>query len=144
MQGSHLAETLGASAATQASSGLAATDNQGGPLARQSQPFEVWAILEIMGRQRFAGYITEETIAGASMLRLDVPAVDGLPAFTRLFSAASVYAITPVTEQLAREVAEGLKQQPMAIYDLPQSMQDKIRSNPPRIAHVDDDGDEHY
>ena len=35
--------------------------------------FEGWAIVELMGHRRLAGYVTETELAGAPMLRLDVP-----------------------------------------------------------------------
>lgn len=44
----------------------AATD-QGGPA------FESWAVLELMGHRRLAGFVREVTIAGAGLLRIDVP-----------------------------------------------------------------------
>lgn len=44
-----------------------ATGDQGGPA------FESWAILELMGHRRLAGYVREITLAGAGMLRIDVP-----------------------------------------------------------------------
>lgn len=36
-------------------------------------PFEGWAILELMGHRRLAGYVREVELAGAGLLRLDVP-----------------------------------------------------------------------
>lgn len=36
-------------------------------------PFEGWAILELMGHRRLAGYVRETELAGTGMLRLDVP-----------------------------------------------------------------------
>src|SRR5215467_13892732 len=38
--------------------------------------FEGWAILEIFGHQRYAGYVTTQTFGAASMFRLDVPALE--------------------------------------------------------------------
>lgn len=35
--------------------------------------FEGWAIVELMGHRRLAGWVSEVEIAGAPMLRLDVP-----------------------------------------------------------------------
>jgi hypothetical protein len=35
--------------------------------------FEGWAILELMGHRRLAGYVQEATIAGGAFIRLDVP-----------------------------------------------------------------------
>ena len=93
--------------------------------------FEQWAIVEIMGHQKFAGYLTEQTIAGAGMLRLDVPAVGDLLGFTRLFNTASVYSITPTSEELARQVATALKRQPVTVYELPEEIRAAIRA--PRL-----------
>ena len=33
---------------------------------------EFWAIVELMGHQRIAGKVSEETIGGAALLRVDV------------------------------------------------------------------------
>lgn len=98
--------------------------------------FAHWAVLEIMGHQRFAGYVSEVAIGGSSMLRIDVPAVGALPAFTRYFGAASVYSISPVTEELARNIAQQLEQQPVTVYDLPESLRLKLREQA-RIAQSD-------
>jgi hypothetical protein len=98
--------------------------------------FAQWAILEIMGHQRFAGYVSEVAIGGASMLRIDVPEAGALPAFTRYFGAASVYSISPVTEELARNIAQQLEQQPVTVYDLPESLRLKLREQA-RIAQHD-------
>ena len=104
--------------------------------------FDTWAIVEIMGHQKFAGRLTEETIAGCGMLRLDVPAVGDLKGFTRYFNVSSVYAITPCDEALARQMAEGLKRQPLSLYELPEELQAKLRQ--PRLGCSEIDDDEHY
>jgi len=38
-----------------------------------SEKFEGWCVLELMGHRRLAGYVSEQEIAGADMLRIDVP-----------------------------------------------------------------------
>lgn len=75
--------------------------------------FDAWAIVEIMGHQTFAGRVTEQTIGGASFVRVDVPASDGKPAFTKIFGAGSIYCITPVTEEIAKRAVA--QHQPRAI-----------------------------
>lgn len=90
--------------------------------------FEQWCILDIMGHQRFAGLVTEQTLAGASFLRIDIPETKNQPAFTKLFSPSSVYAITPTTEELAKAMAASINNVPISIYDLPESMQAKLRA----------------
>jgi hypothetical protein len=93
----------------------------------ENKGFNQWAILEIMGHQTFAGMVSEQTIGGASFVRVDVPAVDNLQAFTKLFGASSIYCITPVTEDVAIARAKTLRQQPMAFYDLPAEIRDAVR-----------------
>ena len=83
------------------------------------EKFEQWAILEIMGHNKFAGMLREETIGGASFLRIDIPATDGRQAFTKYFGASSVYCITPVTEDVAKALAAKLRNEPIQKWDLP-------------------------
>jgi hypothetical protein len=95
--------------------------------------FEQWALLEIMGHQRYAGMVSEQSIGGASFVRVDVPECGPKnPAFTKLFGANSIYAITPVTEEVAKMTAQKLKQAPISVYDLPEEIRDRI--NRPLIA----------
>lgn len=82
------------------------------------EKFEQWVLLELMGRQRIAGLCTEQTIAGHGYLRIDVPETKGNPAFTRLISPNSVYAINPITEEVARAYAENLKVKPIDAWDI--------------------------
>ncbi|MFH0899046.1 MAG: hypothetical protein V2A73_00300, partial [Pseudomonadota bacterium] len=70
----------------------------------EKQPFAEWAILELLGHRRLAGYVTEQEIAGAGLLRIDVPGDDGVVA-TQFYSPASLYCMTPTTEEIARAVA---------------------------------------
>lgn len=117
--------------------------------------FDQWCLLEIMGHQRYAGRVTEETLAGASFLRIDIPELDGRPQFTKLFSASSVYSITPMAEDIARGIAAELRNEPVSVYDLPAEMREKLRSRPAITAPVsgyddpdadldDDDPDEPF
>jgi hypothetical protein len=70
---------------------------------------ENWAILEIMGHERLAGRLTETTIAGVPMLRVNVPATEKLPGFTRMLSGASIFSLTPVPQDVATLVAGQLQ-----------------------------------
>jgi hypothetical protein len=109
-----------------------------------AKPFDEWAIVEIMGHQRYAGRVSEQTIAGGSLLRIDIPATPRQPAYTKLFGVGSVYAITPVTEELAKATAASINASPISIYDLPEAMQEKLRA--PSVASLpgprDDDSDD--
>ena len=70
----------------------------------QEEGFEAWVVLELLGHRRLGGYLREQEIAGAAFLRIDVPGNDG-NAFTQFVNPSSVYAITPTTEEVAREIA---------------------------------------
>lgn len=37
------------------------------------EQFDQWAVVELMGRQRIAGKVTERVIAGSGFLQVDVP-----------------------------------------------------------------------
>lgn len=79
----------------------------------KSEPFDQWAIVEIMGHQRFAGRVTEQAVGGTNFVRVDVPEVGECQPFTKLFGSAAIYAITPVDEETARGAAGQLRQRPM-------------------------------
>lgn len=110
--------------------------------------FRQWCLLEIMGHQRYAGLVTVETVGGAAFIRIDVPAVlsaDGteeVAPFSKLFSPASVYAITPIHESLARATAAQLRLMPIAVWDfsretLSQFAQQRVLAGPPSSAVCD-------
>ena len=88
-----------------------------------------WCILELMGHRKMAGYVQEAEIAGGKFLRIDVPGPksEGIPPHeekavaTQYYSPASVYAITPTTESLAREIAIRNQPAPVARWELPEA-----------------------
>lgn len=106
-----------------------------------TEKFEQWCILEIMGHNTYAGLVSEQTLGGASFVRIDIPECDGQPAFSKLFGASSVYCITPVTEEIARLRAKTLNQQPLSVYDLPAEIRDKLRATPAIAGPMRNDDD---
>lgn len=87
-----------------------------------------WAIVEIFGHQKFAGYLTECEMGGGKLMRLDVPACAGHPAFTKYFGVAAIYSITPVEEDVAHAVAIGYRQAPVSAYDFGEEVRNAIRA----------------
>jgi hypothetical protein len=61
--------------------------------------FDEWALIELMGHQRIAGRISEHQLGGNSFIRVDVPTTESAPAFTKIFNADAIYAIT-ITDQI--------------------------------------------
>lgn len=83
------------------------------------QKFEQWCIVEVLGHRVFAGMVGEQQIAGAGFIRIDVPPVPGCQEFTKLIGPGSIYAITPCTEQVARQMATNLRERPFRLYEPP-------------------------
>lgn len=77
------------------------------------EKFEHWALVEVMGHLRLAGRVSEQVLAGASFVRVDIPAVDGKQPFTRLFGASAIYSVTIVDEETAKLAAAQLRTAPM-------------------------------
>ena len=83
--------------------------------------FEGYAIVELMGRSVIAGYVSEQVIAGAAMLRVDVPAVGDQPAYSKFVGGGAIYGITPTTQDIAQRAAERLRVRPVSEWTLPDS-----------------------
>ena len=124
----------------------------------QQAKFDGWAIVDVLGHQRYVGYVTTEAYGQAVLFRIDVPELaerervtkrpgyhEGryLPAgttvkegavagYTKLIGAGSIYAITPCTKDAALEAVEQAQPRPLMSVALP----------PDRAlaAQVDEDG----
>lgn len=107
--------------------------------------FEGWAIVELMGHRKLAGRVSEQPIAGASLLRIDVPGEGDAVVATQFYSPAAIYCITPTTEAIARQVANSYQPAPVSPWELTQRP-----ALPARVARDDafddqDDGEvEHH
>lgn len=84
--------------------------------------FEGWAILELMGHRRLGGFVTETEMAGAGVLRIDVPGEGDEVYATQFYSPGSMYCLTPTTEEAARAVAVRNRPEPVHQWELPSSM----------------------
>ena len=99
-----------------------------------------WAILELMGHQRLAGRVSQQSFGGAQLIRVDVPEVvttgtayqdgqrvdtmDVIPAHTRSLGAASIYSINWVDEAAATVAAHSIRHRPINHYSLRSVLQD--------------------
>lgn len=77
-----------------------------------------WCILELMGHRRLAGRVSEATIAGQSLLRVDVPGPGDQALMTQYYSPSAIYSLTPTTEEVARELARRWTEPPATPFDL--------------------------
>lgn len=78
-----------------------------------------WFLVELMGHRRLAGRLSEVQIAGEGFLRLDIPGDAGeADVATQFYRPASVYALTPIGEDVARKVAAAHRPQPVTTWEL--------------------------
>lgn len=84
----------------------------------EREQFEGWAILELMGHRKLAGYVSEQTVGGVAFLRIDVPGNDKDRPATQFYSAGAIYCITPVTEEIVKEVAPRYRPAPVSQWEL--------------------------
>lgn len=101
--------------------------------------FESWCIVEVMGHSKYAGFVSEQKIAGARLVRVDVPECEGRPAFTKLLGVASIFAITPCTESVARAAVKSFFSRPFSMFELPMLPAPRAED---RMDYVDDDDDD--
>nr|DAJ57623.1 MAG TPA: hypothetical protein [Caudoviricetes sp.] len=94
----------------------------------EQEKFDLWCVVELFGHSRIAGRCTEQNVAGTNMLRVDVPDTSNQPGFTRFLSSGAIYAINPVSEGVARQIAENLQIQPVNIWDVRHLVDQKLKS----------------
>ncbi len=82
------------------------------------EKFETWGLLELFGHQRLAGKLTEQTIGGCHFIRIDVPEVEGVAGYTRLFTQGAIYGVTFLTEDIAKRYAANLRAVPISAFDI--------------------------
>lgn len=108
----------------------------------ENQAFAEWAILELMGHRRLAGYVTEQQIGGSGFLRIDIPSNDSGDDATQFYAPSAVYAITPTSEATARQVAQLGRPAPVQRWELPAAPRDiRDPKDIPVAGCLDDDDD---
>jgi hypothetical protein len=92
-------------------------------MTEQHEKFTGWAVVEMLGHKKLAGFVSEQVIAGSALVRVDVPetlqqksvpgyggtVVESKPAYTKLIGVGSIYCITPTDESTARRAAAALE-----------------------------------
>lgn len=103
------------------------------------EAFEAWAIVELFGHQKIAGKLTEQTIGGCNFIRVDVPAFEDSPAFTKLYTQGAIYGVTFVSEQIARAAAQSFRVAPVSVYELRALMESQGKLFTAPAPETDDD-----
>lgn len=97
-------------------------------MTEQTEQLDTWAIVDLFGHQRIAGRVTESTFAGGAFLRVDVPATSQVEAYTRFYRPEAIYSFSPVSEEVARGMAERIRSRPVEVYELRQLMAAKANA----------------
>jgi hypothetical protein len=105
----------------------------------EEQKFDLWCMVELFGHQKIAGRCTEQNVAGTNMLRVDVPETANQPGFTRFLSSGAIYAINPVTEEVARKLAGSYNVAPVDVWSARRIFEDEIKALRSGEKHIDDD-----
>jgi hypothetical protein len=106
-----------------------------------AEKFEAWGIVELMGRQRASGRLSEQTVGGANLLRVDIP--DGETFHTVFYGSSAIYAVHITDETIARASAMAQRNRPTYAYEVSDQLR-KLAA--PRVAvstyEEQDDGGE--
>lgn len=73
-------------------------------------------LIELFGHARICGRVSEVSIGGSALLRVDVPAVESEPAFTKYYGLGAVYAITPTDEATMLLAVKAMRPKPIERY----------------------------
>lgn len=112
--------------------------------ASEKDGYRGWAILELMGHRRLAGYVLEQEIAGHGFIRIDVYDrvwIEGEhvpPVATQFYSPNAVYCLTPTTPEIAIAVAKSSRPEPVARWELPAPEPRKECAAHPGSGHLAD------
>lgn len=98
------------------------------------EKFECWGHVEIMGHSQIAGRLSEQSIGGRVMLRVDVPLKDGRFR-TEFVSGSAIFRVTPADEAIVRKLCERHEYQPVFAYSL---------DTTPRLGRIGIDDDDEF
>jgi len=112
----------------------------------QQSRFDGWAIVEVFGHQRYAGYVTTEAYGQAVLFRIEVPPLEAreriakhyeydddeksippgstvkeapVQGYRKLFGAGAIYGITPCTKEAAEHAIDGMARRKLTLVSLP-------------------------
>lgn len=106
----------------------------------QNEKFETYALIELFGHTRMAGKVSEQSIGGSTFIRVDVPETESQGAFTRLLNPSAIYAINPVTEEVADHLAKQFQVKPIDMWDIREILEKERK----RLGITEGDEDDHY
>jgi hypothetical protein len=88
------------------------------PDTEVAEEFTGWCVVEMLGHRQIIGQVDVVTIAGGGFLRVATIGRDGEAGRTQLIRPASIYALHPVDEDVARRAAVYATADPLARFQL--------------------------
>lgn len=118
-------------------------------MSEQSAKFEGWAVIELFGHQREAGYVTTEYYGTGALFRVEVPSLterevtldrpqwindelvpvgsrvlrEAMQGRTRFLGPGSVYALNPCSEEACRKAIEAMSERKVKVIELAKTRQ---------------------
>lgn len=99
---------------------------------QQHQGYQGWTILEIFGHRKLGGFVRVSPPEMPGLIRVDVYTDGEGPIATQFYGTASIFCMTPTTEETARALARRTEVRPVARYEL----------LPPSLDSLPDDTDD--
>lgn len=114
-------------------------------MSEKQASFEGWAVVEVFGHQRYAGFVTTEAFGQAVLFRVDVPPLaerervtkhygyddDGksippgsivkeseVQGYTKYFGPGAIYAMTPCSQEAAEKAVESAQPRKVSLVKL--------------------------
>lgn len=109
-----------------------------------------WAVVDIMGHRRLIGQCSEDTICGEPVIRVDVPEHGDetvtKQGFTEFVKPSALYALKPVSEEIARAMLPRLAPLPVSSYELTEAMnvimEKRMRQEQQRLSAPEEDAED--
>jgi hypothetical protein len=137
--------------------------------AQSGASFEGWAVVEVFGHQRYAGFVSTQTFGQAVLFRVDVPPLEereretkhyehhegrvvppgstvkeaAVQGYTKFFGPGAIYAMTPCTQEVATKAVESLQVRSVSIVALaPERSLGPAADDDPFLDEIADDAEE--
>lgn len=90
--------------------------------AKLEDGISCWALVELFGRQRIVGRVSQQQVGVAALLRVDVPDLtkDGVivrKGFTRFYGPGAIYSLTPCDEKAVRQLLPMISGEPVKAWE---------------------------
>ena len=136
-------------------------------MSEKNATFEGWAIVEVFGHQKYAGFVTSEAFGQAVLFRVDVPPLaerervtkhygyddegksvppgstvkeSAVQGYTKYFGPGAIYAMTPCTQEAAEKAVESIQPRKVSLVSLAPDA--AVAALPERFTDSTDEDDE--